>query len=69
MGFVAIAWVKQVDECLPDVDARKTYMTRVEGENTRFHHCLARLHRKTFCCSKSEDMLAQSAYCSLPQVW
>ena len=25
----------------------KTYMTRVEGENSRFRHYLARLHRKT----------------------
>ena len=24
----------------------KTYMTRVEGENTRLRHYLARLHRK-----------------------
>jgi insertion element IS1 protein InsB len=29
----------------------KTYMTRVEGENTRLKHCLARLHRKTLCYS------------------
>jgi IS1 family transposase len=38
----------------------KTYMTRVEGENTRFCHYLARLHRKTLCYSKSETMLAHS---------
>ncbi|WP_319423355.1 IS1 family transposase [Pleurocapsa sp. FMAR1] len=35
----------------------KTYMTRVEGENTRLRHYLARLHRKTLCYSKSLDML------------
>ncbi len=35
----------------------KTYMTRVEGENSRFRHYLARLHRKTFCYSKTEQML------------
>jgi insertion element IS1 protein InsB len=35
----------------------KTYMTRVEGENSRLRHYLARLHRKTFCYSKSEEML------------
>lgn len=35
----------------------KTYMTRVEGENTRFRHYLARLHRKTLCYSKSIEML------------
>jgi IS1 family transposase len=29
----------------------KTYMTRVEGENTRLRHYLARLHRKTLCYS------------------
>ena len=29
----------------------KTYMTRVEGENSRFRNYLARLHRKTFCYS------------------
>jgi IS1 family transposase len=26
----------------------KTYMTRVEGENTRLRHYLARLHPQTF---------------------
>ena len=30
----------------------KTYTTRVEGENTRLRHYLARLHRKTLCYSK-----------------
>lgn len=34
----------------------KTYMTRVEGENTRLRHYLARLHRKTLCYSKSVDI-------------
>jgi IS1 family transposase len=38
----------------------KTYMTRVEGENTRLRHKLARLHRKTLCYSKSEEMLRYS---------
>ena len=38
----------------------KTYMTRVEGENTRLRHYLARLHRKTLCYSKSKEMLAYS---------
>jgi insertion element IS1 protein InsB len=38
----------------------KTYMTRVEGENTRLRHYLARLHRKTLCYSKSVDMLKHS---------
>ena len=38
----------------------KTYMTRVESENSRFRHYLARLHRKTFCYSKSEEMLKLS---------
>ncbi|WP_144415958.1 IS1 family transposase [Calothrix sp. 336/3] len=38
----------------------KTYMTRVEGENTRLRHYLARLHRKTLCYSKSVQMLRYS---------
>lgn len=38
----------------------KTYMTRVEGENTRLRHYLARLHRKTLCYSKSIEMLGYS---------
>ena len=38
----------------------KTYMTRVEGENTRLRHYLARLGRKTLCYSKSVDMLKYS---------
>ncbi len=38
----------------------KTYMTRVEGENTRLRHYLARLRRKTLCYSKSVDMLKYS---------
>ena len=29
------------------VGSRKTYMTGVEGENTRLRNYLARLHRKT----------------------
>ena len=38
----------------------KTYMTRVEGENTRLRHYLARLKRKTLCYSKSLTMLKYS---------
>jgi insertion element IS1 protein InsB len=38
----------------------KTAMTRVEGENSRLRHYLARLHRKTFCYSKSLEMLQAS---------
>lgn len=38
----------------------KTAMTRVEGENSRLRHYLARLHRKTFCYSKSIEMLEAS---------
>ncbi len=38
----------------------KTYMTRVEGENTRLRHYLARLHRRTLCYSKSVEMLQHS---------
>jgi len=35
----------------------KTFRTRVEGENSRLRHYLARLRRKTFCYSKSQQML------------
>jgi insertion element IS1 protein InsB len=38
----------------------KTYMTRVENENTRLRHYLARLHRKTLCYSKSVETLTHS---------
>ena len=38
----------------------KSYMTRVEGENTRLRHYLARLHRKTLGYSKSVEMLKHS---------
>lgn len=43
-----------------DQIVNKTYMTRVEGENTRLRHYLARLHRKSLCYSKSENMLKYS---------
>jgi len=42
----------------------KTYMTR--DENTRLRHYLARLHRKTLCYSKSEEMLRYSIRLLLP---
>lgn len=38
----------------------KIAMTRVEGENCRLRHYLARLHRKTLCYSKSVKMLEVS---------
>ena len=38
----------------------KTKLTRVEGENTRLSHYLARLHRATLCYSKSIQMLKYS---------
>ena len=38
----------------------KTKLTRVEGENTRLRHYLARLHRATLCYSKSIQMLKHS---------
>lgn len=44
----------------------KTYMTRVEGENTRLRHYLARWHRKTLCYSKSLGMLAHSIRLLIP---
>ncbi len=47
---------------IDDIDylVDKTYMTCVEGENTRLRHYLARLHRKTMCYSKSKEMLKVS---------
>ena len=47
---------------VPDEDhiVSKTYMTRVEGENCRLRHYLARLHRKSLCYSKSLAMLENS---------
>ena len=38
----------------------KTQLTRVEGENTRLRHYLARLHKATLCYSKSIQMLKYS---------
>jgi len=35
----------------------QTYMTRVEGENTRLRHYLSRLKRKTLCYSKLDSKL------------
>jgi len=47
---------------IPDGDqiVSKTYMTRVEGENTGLPHYLGRLHHKTLCYSKSVVMLKHS---------
>ena len=47
---------------IPDGDqiVSKTYRTRVEGENTRLRHYLARLHRQTLCYSKCVKMLENS---------
>lgn len=47
---------------IEDIDhiVSKTYMTRVECENCRLRHYLARLKRKTLCSSKSEEMLRLS---------
>ena len=49
-----------IDDCEHLVS--KTAMTRVEGENCRLRHYLARLHRKTLCYSKSIDMLYRSIH-------
>ena len=53
---------KVYPQFIPEGDqiVSKTYMTRVEGENCRLRHHLARLHRKTLCYSKSLEMLANS---------
>jgi insertion element IS1 protein InsB len=46
----------------------QTYMTPVESENTRIRQNLARLHRKTLCYSKSEEMLKLSIVAVLKKV-
>src|SRR4028118_470925 len=55
-------WMASLPMFIPDGDKIicKTYMTRVEGENTRPRHYWARLHRKTLCYSKSVEMLKHS---------
>ena len=52
-------WMASLPMFIPDGEKIicKTYMTRVEGENTRLRHYLARLHRKTLCYFKSVEML------------
>ena len=59
--YVTDGW-KVYPRYIPEGDqiVSKTYMTRVEGENTRLRHYLARLHRKTLCYSKSLEMLKHS---------
>lgn len=59
--YVTDGW-KVYRQFIPDGDQiiSKTYITRVEGENTRLRHYLARLHRKTLCYSKSAKMLDYS---------
>lgn len=52
-GYVVYTYL--IDDC--DHLVKKTYITTVEGENTRLRHYLARLDRKTLCYSKSEEML------------
>ncbi len=58
--FLYITDGYKVDLCLiedGDYLVSKAAMTRVEGENCRLRHYLARLHRPTLCYSKSIDML------------
>ena len=59
--YVTNGW-KVYPQFIPAGDqmVSKTDMTRVEGENTRLRHYLARLHRKTLCYSKSLAMLQHS---------
>lgn len=35
----------------------RLFLLPLEGENSRLCHYLARLHRKTFCYSKSKEIL------------
>lgn len=59
--YVTDGW-KVYPKFIPNGDQiiSKTYMIRVEGENTRLRHYLSRLKRKTLCYSKSEQMLKHS---------
>ena len=49
--FYVTDGLKVYPHYIPDGDhiVCKTYMTRVEGENTRLRDYLARLHCKTLC--------------------
>lgn len=59
--YITDGW-KVYPNFIPDGDQiiSKTYMIRVENENSRLRHYLARLHRQTLCYSKSEQMLRYS---------
>ena len=59
--YVTDGW-KVYPMFIPDGDQiiSKTYMTRVEGENKRLRHYLARLKRKSLSYYKSEEMLKHS---------
>ena len=60
-GYVTDGWLVYpcfINSC--DHLILKTYMTRIEGENTRLRHYLARLKRKTLCYSKCAQMLRAS---------
>ena len=61
--FLYITNSYKVYPCLiEDADhlVSKMAMTRIEGENCRLRHYLARLHRKTLCYSKLVEMLSCS---------
>lgn len=57
-GLTSVSRQLHIDDL--DHLVSKVAMTRVEGENSRLRHYLARLHRKTFCYSKSKEMLRYS---------
>ena len=59
--YVTDGW-KVYPGFIPEGDqiVSKTYMPRVEGENTLLRHYLARLYRKTRCYSKSVEINAGS---------
>ena len=65
-GWGCYFWVSDGNRVYPryipagDQIVSKTYMTRVEGENTRLRHYLARLTRKTLAYSKCVNMLKHS---------
>ena len=69
--YVTDGW-KVYPMFIPDSDQIicKTYMTRVEGENTRLRYYLARLKRKTLCYSRirRNAQVFNSFTNSLPQI-
>jgi insertion element IS1 protein InsB len=62
VGWACFLYITDGDKVYPcviedgDHLVSKTAMTRVEGENGRLRHDLARWHRRTLCYSNSVEM-------------